>query len=103
MNAGWSVVLLAGAATMLLKGAGPLALGGRSVSPRLRRMLARLAPATFGALIAVAVFTSGKALTLDARVLGLALGVVGAWRRLPPVVVLASAVVSVAVIRRLSW
>jgi branched chain amino acid efflux pump len=101
MSPGWAVVLLAGAGTMLLKAAGPLVLAGRASSPRLRNVLARLAPATFGALIAIDTFTSGHALTVDPRVAALALGVVGAWRRVPAVVVLASAVLTVAVLRRL--
>jgi branched-subunit amino acid transport protein len=96
---GWLVVTLVGVATMAIKASSPVALGGRSVPPVLRPALARLAPALFGALVATQVFARGEALTLDARVGGLAAALIGAALKAPPIAVLAGAAAVTASLR----
>ena len=98
----WIVVVAIGAATILIKGAGPLLLGGRPLPARVMRLLRLLAPAVLAALVATQVFVSGTRLVLDERALGLAVAFVALLVRAPTlvVVVLAAAVTAIA---RLVW
>ena len=58
--------------TVAIKAAGPAAVGGRELPPRLMRVIAMLAPALLAALIMVETFGgSGRSLALDARAAGL--------------------------------
>jgi branched-subunit amino acid transport protein len=59
MSVGWWVVVLVGAATIAIKGAGPLLLGGKPLPPRLGRVIGLLAPALLAALVAISTFGGG--------------------------------------------
>ena len=63
-------------------------------------MRTRLTPALFAALIVTQTFTRGRLLLVDARVAGLVVALLGAWRRGPPLAVLVAAVVVTAVVRQ---
>src|SRR5207249_4743784 len=67
MTRPWLVVVLVGAATMAIKAAGPVLLGGREPPARLLPVLRLLAPALFAALVVSQAFAGGRTLTLDAR------------------------------------
>jgi protein-S-isoprenylcysteine O-methyltransferase Ste14 len=56
----WLVVALVGVGTVAIKAAGPVLLGGRPLPPRLAGVIDLLAPALFGALIAVQTFATGS-------------------------------------------
>jgi hypothetical protein len=59
--------------TGAIKAAGPVAVGGRELSPRLMGVVALLAPVLLGGLLAVETFVAdGHALVIDARAAGLA-------------------------------
>ena len=90
----WLVVLAVGLATVAIKAAGPVLLGGRALPPRAAGVIALLAPALLAALVAINTFADGRALTVDARLAGVAVAGVAIWRRAPLllVVVLAAAV-----------
>jgi branched-subunit amino acid transport protein len=98
MTSVWAIVAGVGVGTVLIKGAGPVLLGGRPLPERVTSIVALLAPALLGALVAVQTFGAGTALTVDARVLGVAAAGVAIWRRLPllAVVVIAAAVTALA-------
>jgi branched-subunit amino acid transport protein len=96
---GWLVVILAGAATVLIKAAAPLLAGGRRLPPRLLPVLSLLSPALFAALAATQVFARGRTLILDERLGGLAAAMAGAYLRAPAPLVLAAAVAVTAVLR----
>ena len=98
----WLVVVLVGLATILIKSGGVLLTGKGSITLRQRSALIRLSPALFGALLATQTFTREGSLVLDARAGGLAAAALGAYLRLPPVLVLGVAVVVTAALRRLS-
>jgi branched-subunit amino acid transport protein len=90
----WLVVLAVGLATVAIKAAGPVLLGGRALPPRAAAVIALLAPALLAALVAINTFGAERALTVDARLAGVAAAGVAIWRRAPLllVVVLAAAV-----------
>jgi branched-subunit amino acid transport protein len=94
----WIVVGACGLATVVIKGAGPVLVGGRRLPPALLRVVGLLGPALLAALVATSVFGGDRRLVLDERALGLGAAAVGIWRRLPPlaVVVLAAAVTALA-------
>lgn len=98
MNEVWLIVVLCGIATMAIKAAGPVLVGGRALPPRLASVIGLLGPALLAALVAINTFGAGRALTVDARVLGVAAGALAIWRRAPLllVVVVAAAVTAAA-------
>jgi branched-subunit amino acid transport protein len=98
LSAAWWIVLLVGAATMAIKGAGPVLLGGKPLPERLGTVIGLLAPAVLAALVAISTFEAGRALVLDERALGVGAAAVAIALKAPPlvVVVLAAAVTAVA-------
>jgi branched-subunit amino acid transport protein len=98
VNDAWLVVVLCGAATMMIKAAGPLLLGGRELPPRVADVIVLLGPALLAALVAINTFGDGRSLTLDARALGVAAAGLAVWRKAPLllVVVIAAAVTALA-------
>ena len=99
MTDAWVVVLAVGTGTMLLKAAGPVLLGGRPLPERLRSVVALLAPALLAALVATATFGEGRALVLDARVVGVAAGAIALAARAPVLAVVLVAAAATAVAR----
>lgn len=95
---GWLAVLAIGLATMVIKSAGPVVLGGRPMPSRLAGVVALLAPALLMALVATATFARGQALVLDARAIGVGAAAVAVAARAPMllVVVLAAVVTALA-------
>lgn len=98
MNDAWWTVVLVGVATVGLKGAGPVLLGGRQLPERAGRVIGLLAPALLAALVAINTFGDGQSLVVDERALGVGAAVVAIWLKAPPlvVVVVAAAVTAVA-------
>ena len=91
MSIGWVTVLLVGAATVTIKGSGPLLLGGRQLPRRVLEVVTLLAPALLAALVATLTFGSGHALRLDARAVGVLAGAAALWLRAPTILVVALA------------
>jgi branched-subunit amino acid transport protein len=93
----WVVVIVVGAATMLFKAAGPVFLGRRPLSPRVRSVVDLLAPVMLTSLVVTQTFGSGQAVTVDARVPGVLAGAVAVWRgvHLIPAMVIAAVVTGV--------
>jgi branched-subunit amino acid transport protein len=87
VNSTWLVVVLCGAATAAIKAAGPVLLGGRTPATATANVIGLLGPALLAALVAVNTFGGDRALTLDARVLGVAAAAVAIWRRAPMLLV----------------
>jgi branched chain amino acid efflux pump len=95
----WVMVAVVGAATIALKGLGPVALGGRSLPPRVLGMVGLLAPALLAALVVTQVFASEQKLVLDARAVGLATAAVALVLRAPILVVIVAAAAATALVR----
>jgi uncharacterized membrane protein len=97
----WLVVIVVGASTMAMKAAGPVVVGGRAFPPRLTRLLAALAPALLGALIATQLLDGGRSIVIDERVAGLASAAACLALRTPLLVAIIAAAATTAVLRAL--
>ena len=101
MSEAWVIVVAVGLGTMAIKAAGPVLLGGRPLPTPVQRVVALLAPALLAALVATTAFASGNDLVLDARAVGLAVGVVAIVLRAPVLAVVISAAAAAALVRLL--
>jgi branched-subunit amino acid transport protein len=99
MSDEWLVVLVVGAATVALKGMGPVVLGGRELPASLLSVVRLLAPAVLAALVVVQVVGGDRTIVIDERVVGLAAALVALLFRAPLVVVVASAAAATALTR----
>lgn len=96
----WTAILLTAAGCYLLKLAGlcvPARVLGR---PWVRRTADLLPVALLGALVAVQTFSLGQSLQVDARLAGVAVGVVALLARAPFLVVVALAALTAALLRQ---
>ena len=102
MSAVWTLVLLVGAATVLLKSSGPLLLASRELPAGLAGVVGLLAPALLGALVVTQTLGGGDGeFVLDARIAGLGAAVLALLLRMPLLVVVAAAAVVTALARSL--
>jgi branched-subunit amino acid transport protein len=92
-------VLVVGAGTIALKGAGPVLLGGRRLPPAVAGPLSLLAPSLLAALVVTQTFADGRRLVLDARAAGVAAAAVAIALRAPLLVVVVVAAVATALVR----
>jgi branched-subunit amino acid transport protein len=97
----WIMVAVVGGATIALKGLGPVALGGRSLPPRVLGVVGLLAPALLAALVVTQVFGGERELVLDARAAGLGAAAVALALRAPILAVIVAAAVATALVRAL--
>jgi hypothetical protein len=97
----WVVIAALALATVALKLAGPLALGGRPLQPGAMNVVQLLASALLAALVVVETFGKGRSLVLDARVIGAAFAAVAVARRAPMIVVVLGAAAVTALARLL--
>ena len=102
MSAPWAAVIAVGAGTVVLKAAGPVGVSGRRLSARVNDLLTMVAPAILAALVVSEAFASGRSLVLDARVAGLAAGVIAILVRAPLWVVVIVGAAATALVRLLS-
>lgn len=83
MSAAWATVLAVGIGTVLLKAVGPVAVSGRRLPARVTELLEMVAPAILAALVVSETFASGRSLVIDARLAGVAAGIVAVALRAP--------------------
>lgn len=95
----WITIAGLTVATVALKAAGPLIVGGRELSARALAVIALLAPALLTALIVTGTFTDDGELTVDARAAGLACAGVAVVLRAPLLITVLVAAVGTAVAR----
>lgn len=98
MTAVWLTVLVVATATIAIKAAGPVILGGRQLPERVLDVVALLPAALLSALVAVLTLQADGALAVDARLIGVAVAAVAIWLRTPilTVVLLAAAATAAA-------
>ena len=91
MTEAWIAVAAVGAATIAIKGAGPVMFAGRPLPARFAAIMPLLAPCLLAALVVGQTFGDGRALTVDARLAGVAAAAVALLLRAPLLLVLAAA------------
>jgi branched-subunit amino acid transport protein len=101
VSSAWWTVAIVGVATIAIKGAGPVILGGRPLPPRIGRIIGLLAPALLAALVAISTFGAERALVLDERALGVGAAAVAVALKAPPLLVVIVAAVVTAGARAL--
>lgn len=94
----WPLMLGVAVICALLRVAAPLALGERMPS-RVTRALRLAVPALLAGLVVSATFGSGHQLTIDARVVGVAVGLLVALARKPMLLALTLSALATAVAR----
>jgi branched-subunit amino acid transport protein len=99
MSSAWLAVAVVGAATVLIKGAGPVLAAGRTLPEASAGVLELLAPALLAALVATNAFASDEALVLDERGAGLAAAGIAVLLKAPLLVVIVVAAVTAALLR----
>jgi branched-subunit amino acid transport protein len=97
----WVVIAVVGAATVLFKAAGPVALGRRRLPPRVASVVDVLAPAMLAALVVTQTVGGDGELVLDERLAGVAAGAVAIRLRAPLIAVMVVAAATAALIRLL--
>ena len=101
MTGAWIAVAGVGAATIALKGAGPLVFARRPLPGWVRSIMPLLAPCLLAALVVGQTLGDGRALTLDARVAGVAAAAIALLLRAPLLMVLGAAAGVAALARAL--
>ena len=91
MTAVWIAVAAVGAATIAIKGAGPLVFADRPLPRSVSLVMPLMAPCLLAALVVGQTVGDGRALVLDARVAGVAAAAVALVLRAPLIVVLGAA------------
>ena len=102
MSAAWWLVALVGVATIAIKGAGPVLLGGKPLPPRIGRIIGLLAPALLAALVAISTFGGDRELVLDERAVGVGAAAIAVAFKAPPLLVVVVAAVVTALTRALA-
>jgi branched chain amino acid efflux pump len=99
----WIVIAVLCAGTVGLKAIGPATLGGRTPPERAISVITLVAPAILASLVVYETLSdSHSGLTIDARAVGLGVGVVAALARLPMIAIVVLAAAGTALVRGLS-
>jgi uncharacterized membrane protein len=101
MTTAWVTVVVVASATIAIKAAGPVILGGRQLPARLLDVLALLPVALLAALAAVLALQADGSLVVDARLIGVAVAAVAIWLRTPILLVVLLAAATTAAARAL--
>ena len=102
MSAVWATVFAVGAGTIALKAVGPVGVSGRRLPARVTELLEMVAPAILAALVITETFASGRSLVLDARLAGVAAGIVAVVVRAPFWLVVIIGALATALVRLVS-
>ena len=102
MSTAWGTVLAVGAGTITLKAVGPVGVSGRRLPARVTELLELVAPAILAALVITETFGSGRSLVLDARLAGVAAGIVAVVLRAPFWLVVIVGALATALVRLVS-
>jgi hypothetical protein len=102
LSAVWIAVLAVGAATIALKSAGPVLLGGRELPGWLAVPVSLLAPAVLAAFVVTQAAAGDRQIVADARLVGLGAGAIAVALRAPILVVVVVAAAAAALARLLT-
>src|SRR3712207_4028253 len=96
---GWIVIAGTASSAFAAKAWGPAFLGGRTLPRRVELCIRLFAPALLATLVTTQLFVVEGRLGVDERVVGVGVGVVLFRLRVPPLVVIAAAAVTTALLR----
>jgi branched-subunit amino acid transport protein len=97
----WPLIALMALVTFATKGVGPAVMTGRDLPAPVTSVVTRLAAALLAALVVVNALADGRAWHLGADTAGVGVAALLVWRRAPVLVVVLSAAVTAALVRRL--
>jgi uncharacterized membrane protein len=98
----WTTIAALCVGTVAIKASGPVSVGGRPLPRWTVHVIALVAPAVLASLVTYETFTNGTdGLTLDARVIGLAVAAVALAVRVPIPAVVVLAAAATALVRAL--
>jgi branched-subunit amino acid transport protein len=100
-NTTWGLIAGCALITALIKGAGPVALGGRRLPAWFSSIVELMAPALFAALVVTQVLADGRELGVGADTAGVAVAGVVLWRGGPVIVGVIVAATVTALLRAL--
>jgi uncharacterized membrane protein len=103
MTTAWTAVLVASVVAYLLKLSGHLVPPRWLGHPRVIGALSVLPAALLAALVVTQTVTSGRHLTIDARIVAVGVAALALWRRAPFIVVVVLGAASAALVRALGW
>lgn len=96
----WTFVFALGATAYAFKVLGMVVIGDRALPPVLLRCLALIPPALVAAIVVGDVFSAGAHYAVDrARLAGVGVAVVLAWRRAPLIAVIIAGAAAAALLR----
>jgi branched-subunit amino acid transport protein len=95
----WAAIAILALGAYAFKVVGLLVLGGRDITARMQPLVALLPAALFTALIVQQTLVRDGELVLDARIAGVSVAAVAAWRRAPFVAVVVIAMAVTALVR----
>ena len=95
----WLVVGATALVTALIKGFGPVTVGGRDLPPWTAGVIGLLAPALLAALVVVSTLSEGKSIAVGPHTAGVAAAAVALWRGANVLVCVVVAVVATAGVR----
>jgi uncharacterized membrane protein len=98
----WLVVAVVGGATIALKTAGPLLVGGRSLPPKVASVFELLGPAVLAALVVTQLVGGDHRWVFDARLMGMGAAVVALALRAPILLTVVVAAAATAIVRLVS-
>ena len=96
----WTLVLVLAAGAYLFKVIGLVVIGARPLPAVVERCLALIPAALIAALVVNDTFAYGSDLVLDARVAGVGVAAIAAWRRAPLIVVIVIGAAVTALVRQ---
>jgi branched-subunit amino acid transport protein len=99
VSAAWGCVIAVGVGTFALKAVGPVGVSGRKLPAHVVELLDMVAPAILAALVVTEAFAHGRSLVVDARLVGVAAGLVAILFRAPIWLVVLVGAVATAVAR----
>lgn len=95
----WTVVIALAVGVYGQRAAGALFLRADKLPESAKRVLDKLPLAIIAAVVALTTVTAGGKLTLDARLVGVAVAGLCAWRKLPMLVAVVAAAAATALVR----
>ncbi|MCU1366028.1 MAG: hypothetical protein JWL72_290 [Ilumatobacteraceae bacterium] len=98
----WSLILTIAAGAYAFKVLGLVVVGDRPLPAALERCLALIPAAVIAAIVAKDTLSVGQHLQVDARLAGVTVAIVAAWRKMPVIVVIIAGAATTAIVRQIA-